>query len=302
MSSEVITRCDLRLSDHSYPMEPMDSLWSPVGLTLDDSDDFANAPTPFMADTFADLNDIESDDLLDLDIGQVDMGLVDNEVVVPINPVPDLQPLQPMTPVIVAQSSKRKFEEFYDDSDDDEDESPSVPRNENKVLKGRVGRKPSRGSAKCMSRNAIAARENREKKKAYVNDMEKRLRSAEDELKKKNIQVSGLIRANEDLEQQVRYLKGILANESTIGDLIRHMSSAKHIELVGTQFVSTEARTDSKADVKSIRKSHRIASKSETPSGQADRQTSGICFHIHNSKVSLELCSKCSLKHMSKGK
>jgi len=63
----------------------MEPLWS-EGLTLDDPDvDFANAPTPFMADNFDDLNDIESDDLLDLDMGQMDMGLVDNEVEVAIS-------------------------------------------------------------------------------------------------------------------------------------------------------------------------------------------------------------------------
>jgi len=304
---------------------------------FDDTDaDFANAPTPFMSSNFADLNDIESDDLLDLDLDSnqcksidnsnnidtsvVDMCYVDNEVEIGVNAISALNvgndsqfydnkdSDQCFERQLIASNDKntRKRNNSYlyadnDSEDDDEEEEVDFPID--KKRKGKVGRKPSKGQNKCMSRNAIAARENRERKKAYVEDMEMKLKKFNHENKVMKSKIDCLTKRNEELDYEVNYLKGIIENDTTISAVIKHMSSFKQIKLVGTEFMAT---TEAVPDLKGVRKSTRIATKGEISPPinklKPSFESAGVCLHIHNKKVSLELCAKCSQKHNRKGK
>ena len=338
---ELFSQFGGQIEIESMSSEPMEPLFS-VDLPFDDSDvDFANAPTPFMNSVSHDLDDIESDDLMtDLDFTQQEkplftdsspiatqMGfdIIQNEVEIdgqnegqPINQfntwIEDsyeshqesqqtnndmtqdlrLYPSQQMT-------RKRFISEIEDQESEEEDQSVSEFEFKRK---SKVGRKPSKGENKCMSRNAIAARENREKKKAYVQNMEKRLRVSQEDNQRLTTLNNTLIKTNEGLIKEVQYLKGVLNNDSSIAQLIKDLSNSRKIELIGTQFVESKDRLednclDSKTTQKIGRKSSRIAAKGDIG---LKGESSGVCLHINKKTVSLELCPKCSQKHNKKGK
>lgn len=157
------------------------------------------------------------------------------------------------------------------------------------------GQKTSKGfNKKCMTRNAIAARENREKKKEYVKGLEKDLSVVKKELVVMSANMCSLTKRYKDLESENEYFKNIVANLPQIESLVHHMKSAPNVELLGTSLCSTNdclANTSkmslhSNFDSNSVRKSNRIAAKIES---------SGICIHIKNTnQMSLEFCNKCS--------
>ena len=307
--------------DHDYGMEPLwpgfepmdplapefdfdiQSLDSTAIESYDDAAyDFASAPTPHMANQhIEDLEEeIDTDDLMSAI--EVEVATHSLQIIGEAEVMNDAPPSTPCSlpdvnnNVKTTRQRKRKIESLYDEDSDDESVATVS-------TKGRPGRKPSKGS-KCMSRNAIAARENREKKKAYIDNMERKLKNSEDENRRLKTQVNSLQNENHKLTEEVGYFKGVLANDSTISSLIKHMMGANQIELVGTQFVELSKASGAApaADTKPVRKSHRIASTKGDTSPTAGGHSSGICLHIHNKKVSLELCPKCSQKHSRKGK
>lgn len=78
--------------------------------------------------------------------------------------------------------------------------------------------------APCMSRNAINARENRQKKKEYVKNLEESvdmLKSENSELKN---ECESLKKTVTNLTDEVEYLKGVLANQSTLASILHKIS------------------------------------------------------------------------------
>lgn len=75
-------------------------------------------------------------------------------------------------------------------------------------------------NGRCMSKNAIAARENRQKKKMHLSNLEETVT----DLKHENLQLKNKVETMsntiENLESEVQYLKGIIANQSTISKLL----------------------------------------------------------------------------------
>ena len=81
------------------------------------------------------------------------------------------------------------------------------------------------------SKNAIAARDNRQKKKKYINDLENsvmELKSENCDLRKEN-EVNR--KAVASLQHEVRYLKGVIANQSTLSALLKSVSQTPGINL-----------------------------------------------------------------------
>ena len=86
----------------------------------------------------------------------------------------------------------------------------------------------------CMSKNAIAARENRQKKKMYIDGLEgsvKRLRSENDVLSK---QVVDLGQAVNNLNEEVRYLRAVLANQGTLSALLKNIHNTKGVSITSS--------------------------------------------------------------------
>lgn len=94
------------------------------------------------------------------------------------------------------------------------------PWNTNKTMEGCVEKKPKR-QPKCFSRNALMARENRLKKKIYIENLEKEVAY----LKNENKKMSGVMENQSflisELRKEIKYLKSVLANSPDISKLIK---------------------------------------------------------------------------------
>lgn len=189
-------------------------------------------------------------------------------------------------------------------------------------------------------KNALAARENRLKKKKYLEEVEKELgelRRENEILKAKDRRHNQVV---EKLEQEVSYLKSVLANQSTLSALMNRLVSTPGINfnLSSTDNLSTENPTSDDNDVKNpdvctddandddshkpekqppegkvnrfvqprypTRGTKRNAStESVTTERKKTRQDvkGGVCLHIGQDMVSLTFCSQCS-RNISDGK
>lgn len=78
--------------------------------------------------------------------------------------------------------------------------------------------------APCMSRNAVIARENRQKKKEYVKNLENSVNKLETENSELKNECKSLKKSVGDLTSEVEYLKGVLANQSTLATILNKLS------------------------------------------------------------------------------
>ena len=164
-----------------------------------------------------------------------------------------------------------------DDSTFEASTSPSPERTPFEAKSKRENR-----SGAMVNKNAIAARMNRLKKKEYVNDLEKKvgfLSSENHKLKQDNC---GLSKRVEELEDETRYLRAVLANESMLGQLLSRLSGVKGMKLSSSLF---QAANLNDHDYAQPRK--RIKVEEKDTSG-------GICLHVDQNHVSVEFCSKCA--------
>ena len=87
-----------------------------------------------------------------------------------------------------------------------------------------------------MSKNAVAARENRLKKKNYVSNLETSVK----ELSKKNNSlkkdVGNMETTIASLQTEVDYLKSVLANQGTIGALLQNIASTQGVKFNSSEF------------------------------------------------------------------
>ncbi|KAI8519446.1 hypothetical protein Bbelb_027030 [Branchiostoma belcheri] len=137
-------------------------------------------------------------------------------------------------------------------------------------------------------RNAESARQNRLKKKLYLQDLEGRVDNLQKEntsLKKEKNKMETTIAS---LEEELEYLKSVLANQSTLSNLLKNIDATEGVSL-STSFPSNQKR-------KAGEKDH------DYSKGKKRRHTDnsgGVCLHVNKDQVSLEFCSKCA--HMAIG-
>jgi len=155
-------------------------------------------------------------------------------------------------------------------------------------------------SNKAMSKNAIAARENRQKKKAYITNLEAALKKKTAESKVINEENVKLKRNNAALISEVSYLRGVLANVPELSALIRSIQKTPGIKEVTTSFGGNSKQNSTSGKRKCsfdentdecARKSARLSLKTKDA-----LSTAGVCMHVANGVVSLEFCQMCSSK------
>lgn len=148
-------------------------------------------------------------------------------------------------------------------------------------------------------KNAEAARQNRLKKKKYVEELEQdqsKLRAENVVLKTR---CTELTTKNRKLETELAYLRSVLANQSTLSTLIKNIPGTPGINLTSS---FSRKRPGESADSAS-------SSSSTTPSllpptkrsrggltGSSLQHSGGVCLHVSKDSVSLEFCAQCSLK------
>lgn len=149
-----------------------------------------------------------------------------------------------------------------------------------------------------MSKNAIAARENREKKKQYVSNLEQDLKRAEAENSKKDALIETFKKNQDALVTEVKYLRGCLANSAEISAVIKSVKNIPTFKQVTTSLgINSKYQESRKRCLRSeneeneespARKSRRLQELTGT-----DNNLAGICVHVNDGAVSLEMCSQC---------
>lgn len=164
--------------------------------------------------------------------------------------------------------------------------------------------------AERNKKNAIAARENRQKKKKYVEGLENDVAELKEEnktLKTRNESMTSMIRK---LSDEVKYLRSVLANESTISLLLKSVVSTPGISLSsslmqssGSEENENENKEEERQYVTRSKKRRSDDSTEEATSSKRTRSSpaGGVCLHVNNGKVSLELCAKCERKAKQSG-
>ncbi|XP_031427994.1 uncharacterized protein crebzf isoform X3 [Clupea harengus] len=133
-----------------------------------------------------------------------------------------------------------------------------------------------------INKNAIAARINRLKKKEYVCGLEKKVGSLTTEnqiLKQENGHLNKRV---EELENETRYLRAVLANDSMLGTLLSRLSGVNGMKFSTSIFQGAEAND------------HDYALPSKRVKVEEEETSGGVCLHVDKDHVSVEFCTKCA--------
>ena len=163
-------------------------------------------------------------------------------------------------------------------------------------------------------KNAIAARENRQKKKMYVEGLQNEVTKLKQEncsLKFRNETMTTMILK---LRDELKYLRSVLENQSTISLLLKSVASTPGISLSSSLLQPSEnEEIKSDGEKEDTRQSPRqsvargsrkrkslVLDSPPKRSRGASTLSGGVCLHVSKGKVSLELCAKCE-KQASQG-
>ncbi|KAK6317412.1 hypothetical protein J4Q44_G00128120 [Coregonus suidteri] len=138
-------------------------------------------------------------------------------------------------------------------------------------------------SGHMINKNAIAARMNRLKKKEYVNGLENKVGSLSSEnriLKQENVQLNKRV---EELEDETRYLRAVLANESMLAQLLSRLSGVNGMKLSSSLFQGSNKNDD-----------HDYALPRKRVKVEEKETSGGVCLHVDKNNVSVEFCTKCA--------
>jgi len=135
-------------------------------------------------------------------------------------------------------------------------------------------------------KNAVQARINREKKKAYIADLEGQVSELQGENKKLRYASSKLLKEKDSLAEEVAYLKSVLANDSALSGLLKNIGNTSGINL-STSFTSRKRAASTEHDHDYGTSHKKVKTSSETATG-------GICLHVNQENVSLEFCPTCA--------
>ena len=177
----------------------------------------------------------------------------------------------------------------------------------------------------CMTKNAVAARENRQKKKQYVESLERKC----ERLSRENLMLKTDTEAKDkklaSMATEIEYLRNVIRNESALSGLLKNLHCTAGLRF-GTSFAQNDMFQNLKRSSDIIKDelqsangnenrrkrpktvTHKLSTKS-TPSPSSSqvfegpitpcaspelKSTGGVCLHVSNNNVSLEFCSTCA--------
>ena len=138
-------------------------------------------------------------------------------------------------------------------------------------------------------KNAIIAKRNREKKKQMMEQMESRCEKLSTENDILDSDNSKLRQRVETLEEEVFYLKSVLANQSSLSQVLSTLKTVNNLRL-STSFEATKYKKNSRGGVTTSS----AASAASAAAAQQLKVSGGICLHVDGNNVSMELCQKCA--------
>lgn len=137
-------------------------------------------------------------------------------------------------------------------------------------------------SGSNVNKNALAARLNRLKKKEYLNGLEQRVGSLTSENRLLKQENSSLNKRVEELENETRYLRAVLANESMLAQLLSRLSGVNGMKFSTSLF---QEPRENDHDYAMPRKRVKVEDKDAA---------GGVCLHVDKDHVSVEFCTKCA--------
>ena len=97
-----------------------------------------------------------------------------------------------------------------------------------------------------MSKTAVTARENRQRKKTYVSGLETSVQDLTCENKTLKSQVSKMEGSIEELTTEVKYLKSVIANQSTLSALLKNIDATPGIQLSSSHSDEVQTQCNSR--------------------------------------------------------
>lgn len=186
----------------------------------------------------------------------------------------------------------------------------TVPQRKEVVKKSANSTAQQQKSLTTSKTQAEKARQQRERKKKYVQELEdtiETLKKDKAQLKQANTQLNDRIGG---LHDEIRYLKGVIQNQSELANILRSVANTPGISISCSVLQDKDVSDgkvnkrkyndhteDSREKVCNIHNKRNKKKKMEETSG--DKVTSfvaGVCVHVQSGKVSLEFCAECSKK------
>ena len=200
----------------------------------------------------------------------------------------------------------------------------TMPANAGLLFENRVS--PVRDSLRRnMSKNAVLARENREKKKRYICGLEKTVRDLSVENKKLVQGCTAMHCTIASLRREVNYLRGVIENQSELARLLKHIPTVDHTcrlsvnssqsfdgeseignapSFLNEQPLSASSLNSSEllhtelmptAEYESLLNEHDYArSERQNKRNMSSHRQFGVCLHVANQSTSLQLCASCN--------
>ncbi|XP_050404408.1 uncharacterized protein LOC126820452 [Patella vulgata] len=151
--------------------------------------------------------------------------------------------------------------------------------------------KTADGEPQCMSKNAVAARENRMKKKQYLSHLEKTVKALRDE--------NTRLRMNEDLKDneinklktEVKYLSNVLANQSALSALLQNIHTTPNVKFPTQRNKSVDDKTESSCQTNIdrsaarpsvLKRKHENADETLSASSSKTRRMTRSCRSVSN--------------------
>lgn len=128
-------------------------------------------------------------------------------------------------------------------------------------------------------KNAMQAKMNRERKKAYVAQLEKETKELRDENITVKTELQNLKEEKCSMQEEINYLQNVIANQSTLSTLLKNIGATS---LSLTASFTKDRKREREEEQETAKKV-----KYQPPGG-------GVCLHVENKNVSLEFCSRCS--------
>ena len=137
-------------------------------------------------------------------------------------------------------------------------------------------------------KNAIQAKINRQKKKAYLEDLESKVSTLATENESLKKESKKLVKEKSSLEDEVAYLRSVLANQSALSGLLKNIENVQNVRLTSSFSRKRSADLDHDYGERPAPKKSR---RSVVPS-----VSGGVCLHVDKNDVSIEFCHHCARK------
>ena len=135
-------------------------------------------------------------------------------------------------------------------------------------------------------KNAVQAKMNREKKKAYIQGLEKDIESLQKENSALKVEKKQMNNQISRLEDEVHYLRNILANSSALSGLLKNINGVKGVKLSSSSLgASNYSENNSDCSTSS---NHKYI--------QQNLRKAGVCLHVNDGEACIEFCAQCSSK------